>query len=181
MSDGEEDASKEESPPPAITPDDEEEPEVQAELSAVINGTSEEAEADATMQAESTAPETPEASDVKKEDVHEPHSESLNETADPAGTEQSRDWIKLSMLEKLDSLHLLTEWQFQNPYRLRQQMKSDDETASWVSIIEILVCVLFLKYFPMSQRVEPIGYDAKTNAYWLIGRKLTVTTTRIFS
>ncbi|TCD63136.1 hypothetical protein EIP91_005974 [Steccherinum ochraceum] len=62
---------------------------------------------------------------------------------------ESKDWFDLELLEKLDSLHLLIEWQFQNPQRLRLLMKDDDETAQW--------------------RVEPIGYDAKTNAYWLIG------------
>ncbi|KAF9243566.1 hypothetical protein BU15DRAFT_42854 [Melanogaster broomeanus] len=59
------------------------------------------------------------------------------------------DWLDLPMLTKLESLHTLVEWQFQNPHRLRQQMKSDDEQATW--------------------RIEPIGYDAKRNAYWLIG------------
>ncbi|KAI0723682.1 hypothetical protein C8Q72DRAFT_981055 [Fomitopsis betulina] len=67
----------------------------------------------------------------------------------PIEAEESKDWLELPMLEKLNSMHLLTEWQFQNPHRLRQIMKSDDEYASW--------------------RIEPIGYDAKTNAYWLIG------------
>ncbi|KAJ7719379.1 hypothetical protein B0H16DRAFT_1606869, partial [Mycena metata] len=63
--------------------------------------------------------------------------------------EESRDWLDLPMLAKLDSMHLLTEWQFQNATRLRTMMKSDDEDATW--------------------RIEPIGYDAKSNAYWLIG------------
>ncbi|KAJ3734153.1 hypothetical protein DFJ43DRAFT_1130808 [Lentinula guzmanii] len=63
--------------------------------------------------------------------------------------EESKDWLSLPMLEKLDSLHLLTEWQFQNPARVRTLMKSDDDQASW--------------------RIEPIGYDVKRNAYWLIG------------
>ncbi|KAF5367052.1 hypothetical protein D9758_004057 [Tetrapyrgos nigripes] len=63
--------------------------------------------------------------------------------------QETKDWLTLPMLEKLDSLHLLTEWQFQNPTRFRQLMKSDDEQASW--------------------RIEPIGYDSKRNAYWLIG------------
>ncbi|THH04166.1 hypothetical protein EW146_g10245, partial [Bondarzewia mesenterica] len=63
--------------------------------------------------------------------------------------EESKNWLELPMLTKLDSLYLLTEWQFQNPHRLRQIMKDDDETAQW--------------------RIEPVGYDAKTNAYWLIG------------
>ncbi|KAI0048997.1 hypothetical protein FA95DRAFT_1557418 [Auriscalpium vulgare] len=67
----------------------------------------------------------------------------------PQSSEESRDWLQLGMLEKLDSLHLLTEWQFHNVHRFRTTVKSDDETATW--------------------RIEPIGYDAKTNAYWLIG------------
>lgn len=46
--------------------------------------------------------------------------------------EESKDWLDLPMLVKLDSMHLLTEWQFQNPIRLRTIMKSDDETATWV-------------------------------------------------
>ncbi|KAH9958538.1 hypothetical protein BC827DRAFT_1261223 [Russula dissimulans] len=63
--------------------------------------------------------------------------------------EESKDWLTLPMLMKLDSLHLLTEWQFHNVNRLRTIMKDDDETAQW--------------------RIEPIGYDSKANAYWLIG------------
>ncbi|KAJ7573884.1 hypothetical protein C8J56DRAFT_980759 [Mycena floridula] len=59
------------------------------------------------------------------------------------------NWLDLTMLEKLDSIHLLTEWQFHNPTRVRTLMRDDDEGALW--------------------RIEPIGYDAKLNAYWLIG------------
>ncbi|EAU85649.2 hypothetical protein CC1G_10921 [Coprinopsis cinerea okayama7 len=59
------------------------------------------------------------------------------------------DWSELDMLQKLETLHTLIEWQFQNPLRLRSIMKSDDEFASW--------------------RTEPIGYDRTQNAYWLIG------------
>ncbi|PFH53210.1 hypothetical protein AMATHDRAFT_1625 [Amanita thiersii Skay4041] len=62
---------------------------------------------------------------------------------------RSRDWFELPVLEKMDSMHLLTEWHFHHPMRLRSIMKSDDETASW--------------------RIEPIGYDKHKNAYWLIG------------
>ncbi|KAH9481522.1 hypothetical protein JR316_0006049 [Psilocybe cubensis] len=61
----------------------------------------------------------------------------------------SVNWFDLPVLTKLESLHTLVEWQFQNPIRLRTIMKSDDELASW--------------------RVEPIGYDSKHNAYWFIG------------
>ena len=46
--------------------------------------------------------------------------------------EESRDWLDLPMLDKLDSLYLLTEWQFQNPQRVRQLMKDDDDAANWV-------------------------------------------------
>ncbi|KAG6900083.1 hypothetical protein C0993_003433 [Termitomyces sp. T159_Od127] len=63
--------------------------------------------------------------------------------------EESKNWLELPMLTKLDSMHLLMEWQFHNPTRLRTLMRSDDENASW--------------------RIEPIGYDSKKNAYWLIG------------
>lgn len=42
------------------------------------------------------------------------------------------DWFGLSMIQKLDSMHLLTEWQFQHPMRLRTLMKNNDEDASWV-------------------------------------------------
>ncbi|KAF8274826.1 hypothetical protein EI94DRAFT_1768633 [Lactarius quietus] len=71
------------------------------------------------------------------------------ETPQPESQEESKDWLTLPMLTKLDSLHLLTEWQFHNVNRFRAIMKDDDETAQW--------------------RIEPIGYDSKTNAYWLIG------------
>lgn len=56
------------------------------------------------------------------------------ETQEATEREESRDWLDLPMLVKLDSMHLLTEWQFQNPTRLRTLMKSDDETATWVSL-----------------------------------------------
>jgi hypothetical protein len=46
--------------------------------------------------------------------------------------EESKDWLELPMLTKLDSMHLLTEWQFQNPTRLRTLMRADDDTATWV-------------------------------------------------
>lgn len=47
-------------------------------------------------------------------------------------SEKQVDWLDLSMLAKLESLYTLAEWQFQNPHRVRQQMKSDDEQATWV-------------------------------------------------
>ena len=46
-----------------------------------------------------------------------------------------RDWHDLSMLSKLDSMNLLIEWMFYNPYRIRSIMRDDDETAQWVSFL----------------------------------------------
>ncbi|KAF8170115.1 hypothetical protein BJ912DRAFT_998243 [Pholiota molesta] len=63
------------------------------------------------------------------------------------------DWFDLPLLSKLETIHTLAEWQFQNPTRLRTLMKTDDEMASW--------------------RIEPIGYDSKRNAYWYIGTQDT--------
>ena len=61
-------------------------------------------------------------------DIEEPQPEV------PLVAEASRDWFDLSMLEKLDSLHLLTEWQFNNPHRLRTTMRSDGDYAEWVRL-----------------------------------------------
>ncbi|KAH9997882.1 P-loop containing nucleoside triphosphate hydrolase protein [Russula vinacea] len=119
------------------------------------------------------APESPAGPDVeepKAESVSSPddhdlkHGHSMHSSTEPeldemklelmsveAATlikpeEESKDWLTLPMLTKLDSLHLLTEWQFHNVNRLRTSMKDDDETAQWA-----------------------LGYDSKANAYWLIG------------
>ncbi|KAJ6603991.1 hypothetical protein B0H10DRAFT_1957566 [Mycena sp. CBHHK59/15] len=43
-----------------------------------------------------------------------------------APLEEPKDWLGLPMLTKLDSIHLMTKWHFQNPKRLRS-LKSDDE------------------------------------------------------
>lgn len=80
---------------------------------------------------------------------------------------ESKDWADLTMKQKLVALHMLTEWQFDNPHRLRQLMKDDGDGGHWVSAnwsngLHTLIGI---------QRIEPIGYDAKTNAYWLVGRK----------
>ncbi|KAI8969854.1 hypothetical protein BD414DRAFT_502363 [Trametes punicea] len=91
----------------------------------------------------------PEPKAEPQEDGHIPPKAASEQRLQTEEQEESKDWLDLPMLAKLDSLHLLTEWQFHNPYRVRQLMKDDDEAANW--------------------RIEPIGYDAKTNAYWLIG------------
>ncbi len=46
--------------------------------------------------------------------------------------DEPKDWFELPLLTKLESLHLLTEWQFQNPHRLRTLMKDDGDAAQWV-------------------------------------------------
>jgi hypothetical protein len=53
-------------------------------------------------------------------------------------SENLKNWNNLPMLVKLDSMYLLTEWQFQNAQRLRTLMKDDDETATWVSWFDLL-------------------------------------------
>ncbi|KAG8904086.1 hypothetical protein FRB99_002286 [Tulasnella sp. 403] len=68
----------------------------------------------------------------------------------PLGTEEEPiEWVTLPIESKLDVLHRVTEWPFSNPTRVRQLMNDDDNYANW--------------------RIEPIGYDAKRNAYWFIG------------
>jgi hypothetical protein len=52
------------------------------------------------------------------------------------------DWLDLPIVKKLDSLHTLMEWQFQNPNRLRTQMKDDDEDAQWV-----ILCLVHISQF----------------------------------
>ncbi len=60
--------------------------------------------------------------------------------------EESKDWLTLPMLTKLDSLHLLTEWQFHNVNRLRTIMKDDDEMAQWARTRP-------LYFFPLAHRI----------------------------
>ena len=52
-----------------------------------------------------------------------------------AKVQPSRDWADLSMMEKLECMHTVMEWHFQNPLRLRTLMRSDDEYASWVRLL----------------------------------------------
>ena len=51
--------------------------------------------------------------------------------SDMSENDTSINWLHLPMLSKLDSMHTLIEWQFQHPTRLRNIMKSDDESALW--------------------------------------------------
>lgn len=124
-----------------------------------------------------TNPDTPAADTEPKVDPstrqssavpNEATSDMKEETVPPHTEEESKliDWFDLPILTKLETLHTLSEWQFQNPTRLRMVMKSDDELASWVRLFLPNIIVPQLT-FP--QRIDPIGYDSKRNAYWYIG------------
>ncbi|KAN0062208.1 hypothetical protein ACQY0O_005389 [Thecaphora frezii] len=68
--------------------------------------------------------------------------------ANPFGTvEEPRGWDRLSLDDKISSLHYLCEWQLQDPERFRKLVKSEEDTTTW--------------------RVAPIGWDAEDNVYWL--------------
>lgn len=47
---------------------------------------------------------------------------------------ESKSWTDLSIKQKLVALHILTEWQFDNPHRLRQLMRDDGESGLWVCL-----------------------------------------------
>ncbi|TFK19694.1 hypothetical protein FA15DRAFT_165056 [Coprinopsis marcescibilis] len=98
---------------------------------------------------ENGAASGPSSRQPTEEPAHEESSTHTKEEEHETPAHPTVNWSDLTMLQKLDSMHLLTEWQFQNPLRLRGLMKSDDELATW--------------------RSEPIGYDRMQNAYWLIG------------
>jgi hypothetical protein len=57
----------------------------------------------------------------------------------PEEQEESKDWLDLPMLVKLDSMHSVIEWQFQNPMRLRTLMRSDNDDATWVRLASVTV------------------------------------------
>jgi hypothetical protein len=59
----------------------------------------------------------------------------------PEEQEESRDWLELPMLTKLDSMHSVSEWQFQNPTRLRTLMRSDNDDATWVRFALLKPCL----------------------------------------
>lgn len=67
-----------------------------------------------------------------RHETEEPPSVEDNHEDDDKVVPQTVEWSELDMNQKLDAMHTLVEWQFQNPLRLRQIMKSDDELASWV-------------------------------------------------
>lgn len=67
---------------------------------------------------------------------------------------ESLDWTKLPMLSKLDSIHSLIEWQFQNPTRLRQIMKDDDEVALWVRSHLVFILYVLTSGFHIANRTH---------------------------
>jgi hypothetical protein len=96
------------------------------------------------------------------------HPQILDENnSDMSEKDPSINWLHLPMLSKLESIHTLIEWQFQHPTRLRKIMKTDDELALWVRSIPLSIPSNLSS--PLEQRIEPVGYDSKKNAYWFIG------------
>jgi hypothetical protein len=71
-----------------------------------------------------------------------------DEQAAELSKQETKDWFQLSSLEKLESLHLVTEWLFQNSTRLRTIMRSDDDGASWVSRGNLSVSPLCAYWYP---------------------------------
>ena len=64
--------------------------------------------------------------------------------------EETKDWLTLPMLTKLDTLHLLTEWQFHNVNRIRTIMKSDDEMAQWARTHPLQSFLLLMEKFRLT-------------------------------
>jgi hypothetical protein len=82
-----------------------------------------------------STPPTRSRSNSEERDSHIPQQEGPAEEKQwQEVLQEPTDWLDLPMLAKLDSMHRLTEWQFQNPTRLRTLMKSDDEDATWVHL-----------------------------------------------
>ncbi|KZT57903.1 hypothetical protein CALCODRAFT_508475 [Calocera cornea HHB12733] len=64
------------------------------------------------------------------------------------GTEDEPvEWSELRPEQRIEAVHMVTEWMFVNPNGIRRKMKDEESAFLW--------------------RVEPIGYDAKKGAYWL--------------
>lgn len=83
--------------------------------------------------------------------------EKADETYDSVDVEdEPRDWMDLPMLDKLESMHTVAEWHFQNPLKLRQIMHSDDEDASWVC------CVLLIYWY-----LQLLNIFAAHRAHWI--------------
>ena len=55
-----------------------------------------------------------------------------NDTDEATEVSEKIEWTALSLEQRLDVMHDVCEWQFTNPTRLRSNMKTDDEYATWV-------------------------------------------------
>ncbi|TFY54256.1 hypothetical protein EVG20_g9778, partial [Dentipellis fragilis] len=127
----------EEKPQPDSVPEDsaKTEPQQSAELSAgavPAEGQADHADLSvAPSTKEPTAEPSFSSAETELQSIKEETRPSSMEKADADYSQESKDWLQLSMLEKLDSMWLLTEWQFQKPQRVRQLMKDDDDTAQW--------------------------------------------------
>ncbi|KAH8550080.1 hypothetical protein BGW37DRAFT_91186 [Umbelopsis sp. PMI_123] len=90
---------------------------------------------------DSTEPEVKKESDIKTEEQTPEIEVPLEEQPDPI------NFFDLDLDTKLHVLHTLCEWQLDDPERMREHLPSEDDAAHW--------------------RVDPVGYDANGNTYWL--------------
>lgn len=83
---------------------------------------------------------------VKKED------NAAEEISPHEEHDEPKDWFDLPLLTKLETLHNLAEWQFQNPHRLRQFMKDDGDGGQWVCGFPMHMCIFTHRHvrLPMS-------------------------------
>lgn len=129
---------------PTPEPEEQKEEEVPVKLNggtdspAASPGATEAVEQAQSPREEDHTSETLERSEEKKDDDRHAEdsvkAESKELQNDTQTLAPSREWAELDMKEKLEALHTLTEWQFDNPHRLRQQMKDDGDHGLWVCI-----------------------------------------------
>ncbi|KAF8717684.1 PHD zinc finger, partial [Rhizoctonia solani] len=97
----------------------------------------------------------PDSESVTRQETSGPreaNESAANGTPDPVPVVKAqplRQWSDLSQSEQLDVLWTLCEWQFTGAMRLRTLLGDDDSGVGW--------------------RMEPVGWDSKKNAYWLVG------------
>ncbi|KAI8368237.1 uncharacterized protein BYT42DRAFT_585861 [Radiomyces spectabilis] len=81
--------------------------------------------------------------DTKDEEEEANHELSNSRSAN----EQLNNFFTLPLDVRVHLLHLLCEWQLEDPERFREHLASEFDAIQW--------------------RVDPIGYDAKGNSFWL--------------
>jgi len=82
-----------------------------------------------------------EESEIKTEEQTPEIEAPLEEQPDPI------NFFDLDLDTKVHVLYILCEWQLDDPERMREHLPSEDDAAQW--------------------RVDPVGYDANGNTYWL--------------